>query len=155
MTSAGAKDRRRKGKRYALYWCTTSDGDEDWFVVASSSAEARRFHEDAEGYDRGDAAAERVVGLPEHLLRADAWLDPKREEWSSVAGWPSDALLEACGGELAKLENSELHQQVGVVCKAVRFGSRVFTAGDIVTNMARVHGLEAPPRLAVFPGKKK
>ena len=48
-------------KRFALYWCTTPDGDEDWFVVAESAATARRFHENAEGYDRGEADAERIA----------------------------------------------------------------------------------------------
>jgi hypothetical protein len=55
------------GRRFSLYWCTTSDGDEDWFVVANSGREARRFHENAEGYERGDARAERTVALPAEL----------------------------------------------------------------------------------------
>jgi hypothetical protein len=49
----------------------TDDGDEDWFVVAASAASARRFHEAAEGYERGDACAERVVALPEALTTVD------------------------------------------------------------------------------------
>ena len=28
-----------------LYWVTTEDHDEDWFIVASSSDEAARCHE--------------------------------------------------------------------------------------------------------------
>ena len=46
-----------------LFWVTTEDHDEDWFVVASSAEEASRFHEDAEGYDPGDATAEEILSL--------------------------------------------------------------------------------------------
>ncbi len=35
-------------------WVTTDDHDEDLFIVASSSGEASKFHEDMEGYNRGD-----------------------------------------------------------------------------------------------------
>jgi hypothetical protein len=66
-----------------LYWVTTDDHDEDWFVVASSPEEASRFHEDMEGYDPGDARAEEVLDIP-----ADV---------PAEMGWPSDELLVAVG----------------------------------------------------------
>ena len=40
-----------------LYWVTTEDHDEDWFIVASSPEEASKYHEDMEGYVPGDADA--------------------------------------------------------------------------------------------------
>jgi hypothetical protein len=40
---------------------------------------------------------------------------------------------------------------MGVVCKDVRFGQRVFRAGDFVTNLDRAHGIKEP-RLSVFKG---
>lgn len=40
-----------------LYWCTTRDHDEDWFVLANSARQARAFHEHYEGYGSGDARA--------------------------------------------------------------------------------------------------
>ncbi|MCP4492690.1 MAG: hypothetical protein GY820_36085 [Gammaproteobacteria bacterium] len=66
-----------------LYWATTEDHDEDWFIVASSANEAARFHENMEGYNIGDAAAEAVVDIPEGML--------------AEAGWPPDELLLALG----------------------------------------------------------
>ena len=33
-----------------LYWVTTEDHGEDWFIVAISSKEAAKLHEDMEGY---------------------------------------------------------------------------------------------------------
>ena len=53
-----------------LYWCTTPDHDEDWFIVARSAAAASREHEDDEGYEGyegyegGDAEAELACDVP-------------------------------------------------------------------------------------------
>ncbi len=68
-----------------LYWLTTEDHDEDWFVVALSAGEACKFHEDAEGYAIGDATAEEILSIPEHI--------------SAEFGWPSDELLVAVGAK--------------------------------------------------------
>jgi len=66
-----------------LYWVTTADHDEDWFVVAVSAKEAAKLHEDAEGYDPGDARAKLVVAIPEGL--------------DAEPGWPSEELLSSLG----------------------------------------------------------
>ena len=50
-----------------LYWVTTEDHDEDWFVVASSAEEAAEFHEKEEGYGAGDAEAEKVLDIPDDV----------------------------------------------------------------------------------------
>ena len=67
-----------------LYWVTTEDHCEDWFIVAPSSEEACRFHQEAEGYDPGEARAEHILDIPEHV--------------PAEVGWPSDELLLAVGG---------------------------------------------------------
>ncbi len=74
-----------EGKDMKLYWVTTEDHDEDWFIVASSSAEAAKFHQDMEGYEPGDAYAEEILTIPENV--------------SAEAGWPSDELLLAVGAK--------------------------------------------------------
>ena len=68
-----------------LYWVTTEDHDEDWFVVASSPQEASKYHVDMEGYDPDEAKAEEVLDIPENL--------------SAEIGWPSDELLFAVGAK--------------------------------------------------------
>ena len=68
-----------------LFWVTTEDHDEDWFVVASSAEEACKFHEDAEGYDIGQATAEEILSIPENI--------------PAEPGWPSDELLVAVGAK--------------------------------------------------------
>lgn len=48
-----------------LYWVTTLDRDEDWFIFAPTSRSAARYHEDCEGYDSGDAKARLVIARVE------------------------------------------------------------------------------------------
>lgn len=66
-----------------LYWVTTEDHAEDWFVVANNLEEAANFHEDAEGYAPGDATAEMIQEIPDGV--------------TANSGWPSDEVLRACG----------------------------------------------------------
>jgi hypothetical protein len=73
-----------------LYWVTTEDHDEDWFIVASSSEEASKYHEDMEGYNAGDANAVEVVSIPENVL--------------AEPGWPSDDVLLAAGARFVRCE---------------------------------------------------
>ena len=44
-----------------LYWCTTDDHDEDWFIFADSAKSARAYHEDYEDYGKGDAHSRLMV----------------------------------------------------------------------------------------------
>jgi hypothetical protein len=47
--------------RIKLYWVTTPDHDEDWFIFADSASSAQAFHEDYEGYRTGDARSRLIV----------------------------------------------------------------------------------------------
>ena len=66
-----------------LYWATTEDHCEDWFIVASSAKEAAQLHENMEGYDDGDAAAEFVLDIPDSI--------------AVDKGWPAEDFLETLG----------------------------------------------------------
>jgi hypothetical protein len=44
-----------------LYWCTTDDHAEDWLIFAESAKSARAYHENYEGYDKGDAHSRLIV----------------------------------------------------------------------------------------------
>jgi len=48
-------------QRVKLYWVTTDDHDEDWFIFAESARQARAYHEDYEGYGKGDANSRLIV----------------------------------------------------------------------------------------------
>ncbi len=50
-----------KQQTVKLYWVTTADHDEDWFIVAVSARQARAYHEHYEGYGAGDARARLIV----------------------------------------------------------------------------------------------
>ena len=156
-TSLLVRPATKKGGRWSLYWCTTPDGDEDWFVVATSAASAARFFENDEGYARGEAHARRVVALPPALLVGPAWRNGPEGEIIERADWPSDALLIACGGEIASStpgpKGEALRAYMGVNAKDVRFGDEVFRSGDVVQNLAQDAGMKEA-RLSVFKGAK-
>ena len=44
-----------------LYWVTTDDHDEDWFILARTSRTAESYHIRYEGYEPGDARAELIL----------------------------------------------------------------------------------------------
>ena len=88
-----------------LYWVTTEDHEEDWFVLANSATEAATFHEDAEGYAIGDATAEMILKIPDVI--------------TANTGWPSDEILKSCGANFL----SEAPTRV------VEIGNRKFCEG--------------------------
>jgi len=77
-----------------LYWVTTDDHHEDWFIVASSSEEASKYHEDMEGYNPGDAVAEKILSIPEDI--------------DAETGWASEELLIAVGAKFIVNEQSRI-----------------------------------------------
>ena len=56
-----------------LYWVTTADHHEDWFMIASTAKEATKLHEKYEGYDPGDAIAEEILQIPENITCEKGW----------------------------------------------------------------------------------
>src|ERR1035438_8836121 len=48
-------------KQIKLYWVTTPDHDEDWFIFADSASSAQAYHEHYEGYGKGDARSRLIV----------------------------------------------------------------------------------------------
>ena len=69
-----------------LYWVWTDDHDEDWFVVARSNYKAKKFFEDYEGYDRGDAKAKQVTQIPHFLCNMQEPSHPHRSLLHELGG---------------------------------------------------------------------
>ena len=44
-----------------LYWVTTDDHDEDWFILATTGRTAESYHIRYEGYEPGEARAELIL----------------------------------------------------------------------------------------------
>jgi hypothetical protein len=87
-----------------LYWLTTEDHDEDWFVIANNEKDAATFHEEEEGYEVGYAKAEWILELPEEI--------------QIETGWPTNKILIACGAEF-----------VSDSPRVVKIGNRTFCEG--------------------------
>jgi hypothetical protein len=115
--------------KWKLYWCTTPDHDEDWFVIARDTIEAQQFHVEAEGYDEDDATAELVCVLPASAQNVDA------------PAWPDESTLRACGAEflpnVPQDGQNALRHQIGSGARVVRLRGRVYAEGDIVGNVVR------------------
>ncbi len=77
-----------------VYWVTTEDHDEDWFIAAPSSEEAAKLHEEMEGYEPGDAFAEEILSIPKNL--------------PVEVGWPSDELLLSLGVKFIKNDSTRV-----------------------------------------------
>jgi hypothetical protein len=88
-----------------LYWVTTEDHDEDWFIVANSAKVASKFHEDSEGYNPGEAFAEKILVIPDDI--------------PSKFGWPSDGLLLSIGARFISNQ----------ITRVVEIGDRKFCEG--------------------------
>jgi hypothetical protein len=56
------------GPRLNLYWVTTGDHEEDWFIFARTRRSAASFHERYEGYGTYDASA-RTIQTNVHLAK--------------------------------------------------------------------------------------
>jgi hypothetical protein len=82
-----------------LYWATTEDHSEDWFIVASDVEEAARLHENMEGYDEGDATAELVLDIPENI--------------TVEKGWPDEELLETLGAIFINRDSTRVVEIAG------------------------------------------
>jgi hypothetical protein len=61
----------------------------------------------------------------------------------------------ACGGEIAEQKSDARREALGSVTVDVRFGDRVFRAGDVITQVMREQGEREPARLAAFPGQRR
>ena len=110
-----------------LYWVTTEDHAEDWFIVAENAEEAAALHEDHEGYDYGDATAEMIMKIP-----AGIEVEP---------GWPSDEVLKSCGANIL----------VNGLARVVEIGGRRFCEGlmesilrSIDDDVLEAHGKGRP-----------
>jgi hypothetical protein len=103
-------------KQMKLYWVTTPDHDEDWFMVASSSQAASKAHEDREGYNPGDARAEAIVDIPENV--------------PAEPGWPSEELLRSLGADV-------LHDGQP---RVVEIGGRKFCEGMLESRLNEIVG---------------
>ncbi len=111
-------DSARKREAYKplkLYWCTTSDGDEDWFVVSHSAHEAAVGHAYHEGYDITEPAAEFVMNLPEQFQAMG----------DELLGHPEDEVLIACGARFLRYETP----------RVVEVAGRTFTEGMLESQV--------------------
>ncbi len=62
-----------------LYWVSTSDHGEDWFIIANNTKTACKFHEECEGYNYGYAKAKEIMDVgknydKQRVYHAQLWM---------------------------------------------------------------------------------
>lgn len=114
MTRGGKKAAAAK-VRVTLFWVSTPDHDEDWFIFAKNARSAAKFHVDYEGYDLGDATAEPIVEAPSTAGRF-----PRHAQIDDLA---------ALGFEILKS---------GDHGRSVRYGDRTFVEGHLESLIAEI-----------------
>lgn len=103
--------------RWALYWCETPDHDEDWFVVARTAREARRFFENYEDYDLGDAEASRICAVPEAVVITEPC-------------WALEDVLRACGARILRAQEPRQVEIRGIRYEEGRLEAQILKAHD-------------------------
>ena len=73
-----------------LYWVTTEDHAEDWFMIADSEMKAARLFESEEGYPQGSADAEMILSIPAEFHEL---FGEDNEAWP----WPANEALMKLG----------------------------------------------------------
>lgn len=94
--------------KYKLYWVTTTCHYEDWFAIAKSLKQAKSFHEDAEGFNPGDANAKFIYSIPDEFVKKYKIKKPN---------WPSHELLIDLGGKVITEDNPRKVNFNGIVYK--------------------------------------
>ena len=98
-----------------LYWVTTTDHDEDWFIFAKSKQSAAKFHADYEGYGPREAVAEPILAAPD-----------------TAGPFPRHAQIDdltALGFEILK---------GGDHGRTVKYGDRTFVEGHLESLIAEI-----------------
>jgi hypothetical protein len=99
-------------KKMKLYWASTEDHHEDWFIIAATAEKAAQLHEDLDGYDRGDARVEEILAIPADLP-------------GEGPGWPSHELLRALGATFIRDED----------LRVVAIGDKTFCEGLLASTI--------------------
>jgi Meiotically up-regulated gene 113 len=100
-----------------LYWATTPNGFENWFVIAKSEKTAARFHELAEGFNRHEAKAKFVCEIAEGLIKKYKLVKAK---------WPCHELIEDLGGKFDTEDNPRVVNLNGTVYVEGTFTEAIF-----------------------------
>lgn len=111
-----------------LYWATTRNGYEDWFIVAENKQAAEQHHELAEGFGEGDATAKLVCDIPNNLIQKY-----KLEE----AKWPSHKLIRELGGKIITESCPRRVNFNGKIYKEGNFTEAMFL--DYIQNIKGVY----------------
>lgn len=116
-----SRKKTAKPRSLNLYWVTTDDHDQDWFVIAASRRAAEKWFEDYEGYDQYPAAAELIMKVPPeialHNTPGPRWADREHPSFQKTSRYAQIEDLAKLGFIILK------HGDHG---RTVKLGNRTF-----------------------------
>ena len=98
-----------------LYWCSTDDHAEDWFIIAENKRYAARFFAGFKGYEEQYIHVEKVCRVPASIGAKNPTI-------------PDHNLIERCGGRFLSTEQP----------RVVEIAGRKFVEGLMDTELARL-----------------
>jgi hypothetical protein len=115
-----------------LYWVTTPLNEEDWFIIAKDAKAACKFHEHAEGFERGYAKAKEICSVEKKYEKGEAY-------------WASLNILEDLGFKILSeapyrilQKDSKIYQE-GSTVKLVVMERSYNKEGIYIVNMANTN----------------
>jgi hypothetical protein len=125
---SGRSKARSSRRQVNLYWVTTPDHDEDWFILARSPESAAEFHTSYEGYDSERAEAELILPSVVGVV-LDQPEPHNKVYWTS---YPRHAQLE----DLQKFGFAIVNDGKVSSRRIVRLAGRTFQEGDLEVAVA-------------------
>lgn len=120
-----------------LYWVTTSDHDEDWFVIAKNKQTAKSFFASYEGYDYDKVSAEGVQTVGDEYFAIKAYhpsvVQLKQlgfkiyERGQSIFAWKNGKIYEE--GNIVKNLAFKIYDKVPVVYIIKLYGGNHYKIG--------------------------
>ena len=111
-------------KQVRLYWVTTADHVEDWFIFAESARSARAYHEHYKGYSKGDAHS-RLIVSDVTLKEFQNGTPPYNAQFQDLVGFENAGTIPNRRG--------------------VKFNGEIFREGilEAIIELGRKHGSDA------------
>ena len=130
-------------KQIKLYWVSSDDHDQDWLIFADTARRARAYHEDYEGYGRGDANSRLIVSKVtlQEYINGTPPCHARFQDLFQIGFQNAGATPNRRGAKF----NGEIFRE-GILEAIIELGRRQL-ANEAASPTAELDGMETGPRL--------
>jgi hypothetical protein len=132
-----------KPQTVKLYWVTTQDHAEDWFIFADSAKSARVYHEYHEGYGKGDANSRLIVSnvTLKEFMNGTPPCHAQFQDLFQIGFQDAGTTPNRRGAKF----NGEIFRE-GILEATIELGRRQL-ASEAASSTAELDGMETGPQL--------